>query len=994
MKHLFYVLGLILWLITPRVVAQQYPVLKYTTQDGLVQNQVLTVLKDSRGYVWCGTWYGASKFNGETFENFTKKEGLWNGEVTDIQEDKKGNIWFLTGGGIIACFDGRTFKKYQAPYTFGNLIFTKQNKIQVAAQGALLEVQGDTLLTVAWVKKLKANILGYAYHAASNSYLLQNHTHIYNYQKGKISTIGKSLGMMVQIHGDVHLIKTITPNNTERYIWNGKALVPYLRLTPNTLQVLKVLPYDFVFTHQDQLYYLPANSNTPKSLGKNPPMSGHDQFLNQSASSILWLPTEKGLWGLVRNGFKHFTTEQVPYAWTVVEQANGKFLIGNYRVSLQEFDGKELTDLPKNYVTVSNRYSQQHRISLPIFPDQWYYRALRDQSGACWLPEAEGVYRYANGQWQYFRPTKRNPMAFCLAEDKNRRKIVAAGDQYFYTIETQPPYRTDSIRGKAPLFDHLIMCNAVAPNGDYWFAGLGIERYDPDTRQYKSYTKDNGKLPTRGIAVLYFDWKGTLWAGGHEILCRYNAQKDNFEEVLQGQFNKYVQLIEQITPTHLLVGDMQNLHVIDLKHLHQKGNEVVKTFNHHNGFLGLEPGQLGSYRDSRGHIWLTSSTVLSVLDPQQLDLRVRPIQTIITQVNQERVPFSGQIDPIRLPFGENNVSIKVESLGEDKPYRSQFSFRLNYSDSWSQWQESPVVHLANLPGGTHNLQIRSRMGTLQGSTSSIAKVQFVVSLYFWKSPNFFWYASLIGALLSVLIGFLWWRDRKKSRNLLAQQRQIEARERQMRLLQAQTIQSQMNPHFTSNALSAIQKLVLTQDTERANDNLIKMSRLTRAYLEDSLFKETTDSNPFTREISLEREVELLRMYVDLMQLQYEGRFEYVLELKTSLHPANHRLPPFLIQPFVENAIVHGLLHKSEKGTLQIHFWTLTDETLVCKVEDDGIGREAAAQLQPDKQHQSVSTSLTQTRMELLNQLGYKIEIIVEDLQKTTGTVVTIQIGYV
>ncbi len=980
------------WLGFRPSLAQQYPILKYTTQDGLGQNQVLTVLKDSRGYVWCGTWYGASKFNGETFENFTQKEGLWNSAVVDIQEDKNGNIWFLSNRAV-ARFDGRTFKKYQAPYGFTNLIFAKQNKIQVAAGGTLLEIQDDTLLPVAWTKKIKEKILGYSYHAASDNYLLQSYTHLYSYQRGKLKTIGKGLGDMAQIHGDIHLKKINAPNDIEHYFWNGSTPVPYLKLSPNKIQILKVLPYDFVFTHQEQLYYLPANSDAPESLGKNPPMSGHDQFLNQAASSVLWLPTEKGLWGLVRNGFKHFTTEQVPFAWTVVEQSNGKFLIGNFRVSLQEFDGKNLTTLPKNYVIVSNRYRQQHRLPLTT-TDQWYYRALRDQSGACWLPEAEGAFRYADGQLQCVRPAKRSSLMFCMAEDKKRKKIVAACDKYFCTIETQAPYRTDSIRGKAPLFDRLIMCNAVAPNGDYWFAGLGVERYDPDMQQFKSYTKDNGKLPTKGIIVLYFDWKGTLWAGGHEMLCRYNAQKDVFEEVLQGQFNKHVQLIEQIDPTHLLVGDMQNLHVIDLQHLHQKGSEVVKTFNHHNGFVGLEPGQLGSYRDSRGRIWITSSTVLSVLDPQQLDLQVRPIQTVITQVNQERVPFAKKTEPIRLVFGENNVSIKVESLGEDRPYHSQFSFRLNDSDSWSQWQESPLIHLANLPGGTHTLQVRSRLGTLQSNTSSVAKVQFMVSLYFWKSPNFFWYASLIGSFLSVLIAFLWWRDGKKSRNLLAQQRQIEARERQMRLLQAQTIQSQMNPHFTSNALAAIQKLVLTQDTERANNNLIKMSRLTRAYLEDSLFKESSDPNPFAREISLEREVELLQMYVDLMQLQYEGRFEYVLDIKTSLHPANHRLPPFLIQPFVENAIVHGLLHKPDKGTLQIHFWTLADETLVCKVEDNGIGREAAAQLQPDKPHRSVSTSLTQTRLELLNQLGYHIEIKIEDSPKNAGTIVTIQMGYV
>jgi ligand-binding sensor domain-containing protein len=993
---LFLLLGWISWLGFGQSRAQKYPITKYTTQDGLIQNQVLTVFKDSRGYVWCGTWDGASKFNGETFENFSQKEGLWSASITDIQEDKVGNIWFLNAGGIIARFDGRTFKKYQAPYTFTNLIFTKQNKVQVAAQGILLEIQGDTLLPVPWIKKLSKDITGYAYHAATDSYLLQSNTYLYSYQKGKPKAIEKGLGVMTQIHGDIHLTKTITANDIEHYLWNGQDLIPYLKLSPDKIQIQKVLPYDFVFTHQDQLYYLPANSDIPESLGKNPPMSGHDQFLNQATSSTLWLPTEKGLWGLIRNGFKHFTNDQVPYAWTVVEQANGKMLIGNYRVSLQEFNGKNLTIFPKNYVTVANRYRQQHGHPPPYSPDQWYYRALRDQSGACWLPEAEGIYRYTHGQWQYFRPAKRDPLAFCLAEDKKRRKIVAASSKYFYTVETQAPYRIDSIRGKAPLFDRLIMCNVVAPNGDYWFSGLGVERYDPDTKQFKSYTQDNGKLPTKGIVVLYFDWKGTLWAGGREMLCRYNPQKDVFEEVLQGHFNKRVQLIEQIDATHLMVGDKGNLHVLDLKHLDEKGNEVVKTFNHHNGFIGLEPGQLGSYRDSKGKIWITSASVLSVLDPQQLDLQVRPIQTVITQVNQERVPFGGKIGPIRLPFGENNVSIRVESLGEDKPYRSQFSYRLEEDTPWSNWQESPVIYLANLAGGAHTLQVRSRLGTLNNTASSVSKVQFVVSLYFWKSPNFYWYASLIGLLLSGLIGLLWWRDGQRSRRLLAQQREIEARERQMRLLQAQTIQSQMNPHFTSNALAAIQKLVLTQDTERANDNLIKMSRLTRAYLEDSLFKENHEANPFTREISLAREVMLLRMYVELMQLQYEERFDFKLEVESSLNAENHRLPPFLIQPFVENAIIHGLLHKSDKGMLKINFWMLPDETLVCKIEDDGIGREASAMLhlQNGKDYTSVSTSLTEQRKELLNQLGYQIEITIQDQQKNTGTVVTIQIGYV
>ena len=216
----------------------------------------------------------------------------------------------------------------------------------------------------------------------------------------------------------------------------------------------------------------------------------------------------------------------------------------------------------------------------------------------------------------------------------------------------------------------------------------------------------------------------------------------------------------------------------------------------------------------------------------------------------------------------------------------------------------------------------------------------------------------------------------------------------MRLLQAQTIQSQMNPHFTSNALASIQRQILTYDAERASDNLVKMGRLTRAYLEDSLLRED-DPMLMNRDISLTREVTLLNMYVELMQLQYENRFDFVLDIQSSLNTDDYRLPPFLIQPFVENAIVHGLHHLTTKGTLRVQFLGLPHEVLLCQIEDDGVGREVSRRLEnlDPKEYTSVSTNLSQKRAELLNQMGYAIDIKVEDRLQGSGTVVTIQIGY-
>ncbi|WP_373512251.1 two-component regulator propeller domain-containing protein [Persicitalea sp.] len=134
------------------VFAQQYPLVKYTVREGLVQNQVLSMLKDSRGYVWCGTWYGLSRFNGETFENYTEAEGLWSSRVLDIKEDNDGNIWISDGGNSLARFDGKTFKKYKLPTNAtSDILFNRStNTIRIWDQetGDILEVKDDTLLPV------------------------------------------------------------------------------------------------------------------------------------------------------------------------------------------------------------------------------------------------------------------------------------------------------------------------------------------------------------------------------------------------------------------------------------------------------------------------------------------------------------------------------------------------------------------------------------------------------------------------------------------------------------------------------------------------------------------------------------------------------------------------------------------------------------------------------------------------------------------------------
>lgn len=153
---------------------------------------------------------------------------------------------------------------------------------------------------------------------------------------------------------------------------------------------------------------------------------------------------------------------------------------------------------------------------------------------------------------------------------------------------------------------------------------------------------------------------------------------------------------------------------------------------------------------------------------------------------------------------------------------------------------------------------------------------------------------------------------------------------------------------------------------------------------------------FNHEIPLARELELLRMYIEFEQLQYQDRFSYELTLDGKINADNYRIPPLILQPYVENAIKHGLLNL-EPGTyghLWIRFVCLDDETLICTIEDDGIGRARAEAIQREslRKFKSRGTELVKRRVDILNQMGYDIRLQTHD-RIGGGTVVTIQIGY-
>lgn len=256
--------------------------------------------------------------------------------------------------------------------------------------------------------------------------------------------------------------------------------------------------------------------------------------------------------------------------------------------------------------------------------------------------------------------------------------------------------------------------------------------------------------------------------------------------------------------------------------------------------------------------------------------------------------------------------------------------------------------------------------------------------------------SILGGILALsIIGYFSFTRFKTQKENELLQTKLEEAERRVEIEQKATeselkaLKSQMNPHFMFNALNSIQEQFMYGDKNVANEQMGNFTYLTRQILTISGKKR----------ISLETEKEILEKYLELEKVRFAEAFNYEISQGKNIDEDYHQIPPMLIQPFVENSIKHGLLHKKGEKKIAIHFdLDATEENIICTVEDNGIGRKKSAEIKNKRsnQHESFSTSATKERLRLLsNQLNTKDLIdyqdLKDDLGNPTGTRVTITI---
>ncbi len=255
-------------------------------------------------------------------------------------------------------------------------------------------------------------------------------------------------------------------------------------------------------------------------------------------------------------------------------------------------------------------------------------------------------------------------------------------------------------------------------------------------------------------------------------------------------------------------------------------------------------------------------------------------------------------------------------------------------------------------------------------------------------------AALLATLLLLLAGLLYFtrlRAKKKAELITLELRETQKRlalEKQYRDSELKALKAQLNPHFIFNALNSIQEYIILNEKNLASDYLGKFADLMRRYLQYSN----------AGYITLQQEIESLRMYLDLEALRFGDDFQFQVQLDKSLNPELLQIPTMLIQPYVENALKHGLLHKERDKKLHISFTQNTTQTITCSITDNGVGREASTKIKSQVKilQPSFSSQANESRLNLLKQredvqIGVEIRDLTDTQGRASGTQVILDI---
>lgn len=354
---------------------------------------------------------------------------------------------------------------------------------------------------------------------------------------------------------------------------------------------------------------------------------------------------------------------------------------------------------------------------------------------------------------------------------------------------------------------------------------------------------------------------------------------------------------------------------------------------------------------------------------------------------------------IRLKNDQNFFSIQYTCNSYVDEAANIYRYRLQHVDKdWVEAGQRTEAYYTALEPGTYHFHLQAANN--DGVWGEPKKLLTITIIAAWYQTSWFKIgaALLIGA---IVFAFYHLRIQQEKMKGIAKRREAELKQREAELGQlkaefdkqlAETemaaLRAQMNPHFIFNVLNSINKYILSNDKKTASEYLVQFSRLIRLTLENSK----------SAKVPLQADLEALRIYIAMEKLRFGDRFTCLVELDNNIDPQYLQIPPLLVQPYLENAIWHGLMQRDSPGSLLVQLTQPEEGMLKVVVQDNGIGRKQAQELKSKSAtaHKSYGLQITSDRLKIVNKLyGIEATVTVEDLydaaQQPAGTKVTLLI---
>lgn len=384
----------------------------------------------------------------------------------------------------------------------------------------------------------------------------------------------------------------------------------------------------------------------------------------------------------------------------------------------------------------------------------------------------------------------------------------------------------------------------------------------------------------------------------------------------------------------------------------------------------------GLFIDEKNNIIAASVNTFYVIQPSIIHLLDKGKKSIITEIIQQskKCNWKNEHHKKYIEFDNHSNSFNVHFtvptyvLNENQDYW----YRVN-----SKWfkQKTGLISFNNLPDGDYEIVV----GDAKMNSPLFDSITIRILPPFYKT----WWFLFLLSIITLLLLFLFWKIRlNKYKKELALQHSFQHK---IKTSEMNMLRAQMNPHFIFNSLNAINFYIISNEKTLASNYLTMFSKLIRNILENS--KNTT--------ISLKSELDTLKLYLKLEAARLDQKFDFIIQTTLDSDLDLIKLPPLIIQPFVENSIWHGIQQKEGLGMIEIYVDQLNDNELCIRIIDNGIGRKAANnKANFEKAHKSYGIAITKERLKLLNPLN---NVIVTDLynetQEANGTKVELHIYF-